>query len=254
VAEPDLKRRSVNAQAALGGDVAFSFVDIRGVRCTKDKDPGVCPLCHRAIHADEIAWTLVPNSRATSPILEIVFCCPHEECGRYFIGRYRLSTRTGYSGTGVGEFHLWATTPFNPAQPDTPKEVQEVSPGYAEILQQAAAAEAFKLDQVAGPGYRKALEFLLKDYCATNSKARREEILAMPLGRVIAELVDDPNVKACGSRATWLGNDETHYVRRWEGKDIDDLKVLLRLTANWIHNHVLTRRYLDEMPSGKDAV
>lgn len=32
----------------------------------------------------------------------------------------------------------------------------------------------------------------------------------------------------------WLGNDETHYVRRWEEKDLSDLKRLISMTVSWI--------------------
>jgi hypothetical protein len=52
-------------------------------------------------------------------------------------------------------------------------------------------------------------------------------------------------------RAVWLGNDETHYERRWEDKDIDDLKRLITLTVNWIHNDLLTEAVIADMPAGK---
>lgn len=42
----------------------------------------------------------------------------------------------------------------------------------------------------------------------------------------------------------WLGNDETHYVRKWEASDISDLKMLIDLTAHWMTSELLTERYL----------
>lgn len=45
-----------------------------------------------------------------------------------------------------------------------------------------------------------------------------------------------------------LGNDEIHFIRKWTDKDIDDLKVLIRLAMTWIENEVLTKKYLDSMP------
>ena len=47
--------------------------------------------------------------------------------------------------------------------------------------------------------------------------------------------------------AAWLGNDETHYVRRWEDKDIEDLEILVDLTVNAITNALRTKKYLREM-------
>tara|TARA_R110000850_G_scaffold183823_1_gene309402 strand:+ start:158 stop:367 length:210 start_codon:yes stop_codon:yes gene_type:complete len=67
------------------------------------------------------------------------------------------------------------------------------------------------------------------------------------LGACINEYVNDANVKVCASRAAWIGNDETHYVRKWGEKDINDLKTLLRLTSAWILNELLTEKYLREM-------
>jgi hypothetical protein len=69
------------------------------------------------------------------------------------------------------------------------------------------------------------------------------------LGTVIKTYVDDTRVKAMAERAAWLGNDETHYVKKWEDKDITDLKTLIRVSANWIENVLLTERYTAEMPA-----
>ena len=40
--------------------------------------------------------------------------------------------------------------------------VEELSPQFAELYNQAAAAEAYSLLDIAGMGYRKSLEFLIK--------------------------------------------------------------------------------------------
>jgi hypothetical protein len=53
------------------------------------------------------------------------------------------------------------------------------------------------------------------------------------------------------ARAAWLGNDETHYGRKWEGKDLTDLKKLISLTLNWIQAEELTQDVIADMPEGK---
>ena len=58
-------------------------------------------------------------------------------------------------------------------------------------------------------------------------------------------------IKAVAKRAVWLGNDETHYVRKWEEKDVQDLKGLIRLTILWIEKVKETERLLAEMPEGR---
>ena len=47
--------------------------------------------------------------------------------------------------------------------------------------------------------------------------------------------------------ATWLGNDETHYVKKWENKDITDLKNLIDLTLAWIGLELKTEEYTNDM-------
>ena len=55
-------------------------------------------------------------------------------------------------------------------------------------------------------------------------------------------------MRQCAERAVWLGNDETHYERKWIGKDLQDLKVLIRLTVNWIDGEALADGYVESMP------
>ncbi len=71
----------------------------------------------------------------------------------------------------------------------------------------------------------------------------------MFLSTCIDKFVTSPEIKICAKRAAWLGNDETHYVRRWVDKDIENLKELILLTVNWIHSSILTQKYEKEMQS-----
>jgi hypothetical protein len=45
-----------------------------------------------------------------------------------------------------------------------------------------------------------------------------------------------------------LGNDETHYVRKWEEKDVSYLKDLIDICIHWIEAEIKTKRMLDELP------
>jgi hypothetical protein len=74
-----------------------------------------------------------------------------------------------------------------------------------------------------------------------------DEIKKSFLSTCIKKYIDEINIKKCAERAAWLGNDEAHYIRKWENKDINDLKVLIELTVNWINNVLLTRKYENEM-------
>lgn len=56
-----------------------------------------------------------------------------------------------------------------------------------------------------------------------------------------------PDIKEMAKRAVWLGNDETHYVRKWEDKDIQDLKNLIDLTVYFISMTLKAKKYREEM-------
>ena len=62
----------------------------------------------------------------------------------------------------------------------------------------------------------------------------------MQLGKCISDYVASDRVKQVAARAVWLGNDETHYLRKWEGKDLEDLEILIELTVHWIQMEELT--------------
>ena len=147
----------------------------------------------------------------------------------------------------VGNLYLRSVAPKHPKPPEIPKEVAEISPQFVEVMNQSAAAEDYDLLEAAGVGYRKALEFLVKDFCITSNPTEAAAIKSAFLGSVIDKYVDSANIKSCAKRAVWLGNDETHYERRWEGKDLADLKILIQLTVGWIRDHVLTAKYLEDM-------
>ncbi len=125
-------------------------------------------------------------------------------------------------------------------------EIVDLSPDFIKIYNQAAAAELGELTEICGAGYRKSLEFLIKDYLIHLEPEKEAEIKSKLLGPCISGITDH-DIKTCAQRATWLGNDETHYIRKWEDKDLNDLKILIDLTVNWITNKLLMERYVTEM-------
>ncbi len=125
--------------------------------------------------------------------------------------------------------------------------INNTSLKFTEIYNQANEAESLNLDELAGMGYRKSIEFLIKDYCILKQPDKEEEIKAKLLGKCIDDHVNNGNNKEIVKRAVWIGNDETHYVRRWETKDINDLKKLIDISIHWIEMEKLSDDYLTEM-------
>jgi hypothetical protein len=203
--------------------------------------PDTCPLCHHGVEPRFLiaAW-LRERQR-----LEAVFRCPRLGCQHLFIASY--TSRYGTSSN----WQLTHVAPAGVQTPEFPEAVTKVSPAFVEIMEQVAYADAKSLDQLIGMGLRKAIEFLIKDFCVQEYPDQKGNIEKSELAYVIGQYVKDANIKAAAKRAAWLGNDETHYLCRWTDKDIKNLKELVKLTVNWIESYLLTRQYEQEMPEGK---
>lgn len=176
-----------------------------------------------------------------------MYQCTREACQNGFFGYYGQKDATN-------TLHLLRCAPISPKKTAWDDTIKLVSPNFVEIYDQAIAAESFELDQIAGGGLRKALEFLIKDFLIRRTPAKKTAIEKTMLGPCIQNFVDDEMLKQAALRATWLGNDETHYVRRWEDKDISHLKRLIKLTVLWIERIEHTEQFLRDMPeSGPPA-
>jgi hypothetical protein len=204
-----------------------------------------CNHCNHSMMPELITSNLVgdPDERGTT--LELVYRCTRNACSKLFISSYRRTWSQGEKM--IREFKFQSSIPISVSKPEVPSEVVSISPSFNEIYLQAHLAESHGLNEVAGVGYRKALEFLIKDYCIYKNDDKKENIKALQLAKVIGQYVEDANIKACAKRAVWLGNDETHYVKKWGDKDISDLKVLIKLTVGWVQNCILTQQYIADM-------
>ena len=121
-----------------------------------------------------------------------------------------------------------------------PECISNLSPSFVKIYNQSLEAEHHNLDEIAGIGYRKALEFLIKDFLIFHEHKEMSKVNPTALGNCINTMIDNPQLKIAASRATWLGNDQTHYEQKYTDKDINDLKRLIKLSVNWIEMIFLT--------------
>ncbi|MEE1868213.1 hypothetical protein [Pseudomonas auratipiscis] len=198
--------------------------------------PDCCPVCRVGINSEYLQGRYC----STQYEVDALFACPKIDCNKFFIASYRLDAPKGI-------YYLKTLSPRSLGPVDVVKEVKDISPQFTEIFTQATQAEQYGLDEIAGVGYRKSLEYLIKDYCVAQHPDKEDDIKKRPIGQVIEGFVTNENVKQCAKRAVWLGNDETHYVRKWVDKDIKDLKLLIQITVNWIQQEVITKKLLEDM-------
>ena len=217
--------------------------------------PDECPACHHGIQPKFCGTAQVTREGVYCPLR-----CPRDECTLPFFAIYK-------NVQGAPFVILDRLAPILPKAVSQSKNIADVSPDYYRIFDQASAAEQHGLTEIAGPGYRKALEFLIKDYAvreardalaeattaadaAAAAKAQHEidTVRNMLLANVIANKIGDDDIKNMATRAAWLGNDETHYTRLWEGHDLADLKHLLSLVEGFVDRKESARRYMLQMP------
>ncbi|WP_083606637.1 DUF4145 domain-containing protein [Paenibacillus helianthi] len=215
---------------ARPGDGKYSAEYFTNVNRYPDK----CPICNVVLEPRIIYASYSINGNS-----EIVFFCTKRECQSLFISYY-------FSGD-ITEWQYLRSAPHNLVTPEFSEEINEISPLFKVIYGQAYIAENSALNHIAGMGYRKALEFLIKDYLINFLEKERVSIEKKLLGKCIKDDVDNSNIKQVAERAVWIGNDETHYVRKWETKDVSDLKKLIDVTVHWISSEIITKRVIEEM-------
>lgn len=190
-----------------------------------------CPMCKHAIKP-HILHGVYFNEKNGEVSLSIHYLC--KACSTPFIAHYNnfweeiALTQSVYRATSAP-----ITAPNYFEKEEFSQHILTISSNFVEIYNQALQAEHLNLHQIAGVGYRKALEFLIKDFLISRHLEKEDEIKNKPLGKCI-EMLENSHLETSAQKATWLGNDQTHYVQKITDRDISDLKRLVRLTVHWI--------------------
>ena len=208
--------------------------------------PAECPQCHRATQP----VPMIAYVRSVEPQpeeMQAVFRCPRTSCQRLYIANYvRAYQDPAINRRHPNEALYWDyvnSAPIRHVTRTFEPRLANTSSSFVEIYNQAAHAEAIGLEAICGMGYRKALEFLVKDYAKRQNPACADSIEGDTLAHCITTYCKDPNLKFCAGKAAWLGNDESHYIRRWSAMDVSDLKRLIDLAVHWIASELLTEEY-----------
>lgn len=174
-------------------------------------------MCHVALHPDVLTATVRDNN------LYVVHYCP--SCEGVFYSHY----------VKIGSIYYFRYAFPNELENTTFSEsIKILSPKFSEIYRQAESAEEQGLLEICGMGYRRALEFLVKDYLRQANPEHSEEIKKQPLAACIKSRIGDHRIKTLAERATWIGNDETHYIRKHENLDVQDMKMFIRAMVAYI--------------------
>jgi hypothetical protein len=132
------------------GKICSTIIDV-------DSIPDHCPLCHKEIQPiRRYAWFEYPNFQA-------IFQCPSSECARLFMGYY-VDASPHIAGHVEADYRYTGSAPWKYEKEIFPDVIEKLSPKISNIYNEAKEAEGRNLRDICGAGYRKALEFLIKDY------------------------------------------------------------------------------------------
>ncbi|MCD8354393.1 MAG: hypothetical protein LUC47_08795 [Clostridiales bacterium] len=191
-------------------------------------EPTICPLCHHVIKPQELnAQTFKDNEDHW--FLSTFYLCG--SCYQTFVALFSCQMGPEKSSAYAGLQYVGPKR-YEPKKFDA--RIEALSPRFVKIYNQALEAETSELDEIAGLGYRKATEFLIKDFCIHRNPTEKDKIRTMPLSACIKSYIDSPDIQTLATRTAWLGNDEAHYVRKHIDKDVQDMKSFIEATAYFI--------------------
>lgn len=200
--------------------------------------PNQCTICHYYINPIRLG---PPIAKGGKRKCFLVFQCPN--CLNLFISEYMAEINVH----GIyDDYNLIKTSPVTHKIHKFNQNISDLSSRFVKIYNESLYAESEGLLEICGPGYRKALEILVKDYLIKESPDDEDKIKQKPLGQCIHE-IDNRRIQSCAKRAVWLGNDETHYIRKWENKDLQDLKKLIELVVHYIEMEIIAEEYESDM-------
>lgn len=192
-----------------------------------------CPLCHSAFNGETMASVIAPydfskygESTREWALYALHYC---QVCSLGFCGIYSQKE----DGVFGKVFKPVIAIPEKSEPLEFDQEIARMSPSFVKIFQEAYAAEKHELTLICGMGYRKALEFLVKDYLIEKCPQESDVIAKEPLAQSIRR-IDNLQIKTLAERSAWLGNDETHYTKKHDGYSYEDIKAFLEAMTAFI--------------------
>lgn len=236
-------------------NINFKFssntIECNGLEYSINRLPGYCPYCRTKTH-----WQYV-YSEETDKNLLFILRCADTNCKSISLFIYEKKIFCSYHNSDMTSYYycLVSTYPeeiFLKTKFD--KAIQKLSPNFIELYNQAETAELqSRTEKIAGIGYRKALEFLIKDYLISKNKDKEEEIKnpKLTLGNAINTYCKNEDLKELFKLSVYLGNDEAHYIKIWEEYDINNLKELINISVRKIEDKIITDDYQKRMGANK---
>lgn len=218
-----------------------------------DVIPEICPFCNRTVDFSynwmfEHEFEKETLSSIKHRFVDIIFTCPSPNCQRLTIYSYREIDPFKHDYTF--ENYYISETYYN--QSEFPKTIDSISPDFVKIYNQALKAESLNLTEIIGLAYRKAFEFLIKDFIIYNNPNNDELHESVKNEKKFEQLLlkhfeHDGRIQSLSRRVAWLGNDEAHYLKLRSDHDVGDMKILIHLVVNYIDSDIESNKMINEI-------
>ena len=201
----------------------------------------ICPNCKKPTNPDLVnsSYFFLREDETSLVLTLICLGCKHFWTEEFIATKYSTGN---YSSDYDYKVEHIKVSPKLPTDIPISDDVEIVSPIGKQIYVQALKAEHEQLDHIAGIGYRKALEFFVKDFSIVTNPDDEEKITKMSLKQVIEKYIKDEDLKTFALASAYIGNDEGHYYRNNPDKDFTDLKNYLH---GVIHYMEMKLNFLD---------
>ncbi len=191
--------------------------------------PATCPFCgygtdatfaKKEIYSFNENYILAGSCKCTSCGKTFFFACEYED-------------------NAVHNPILYPAVSFTPYKNET---LATISERFIDMYNQALQCEFVGNIELAAIGYRSSLEILIKDFAITELKKSPEEVVSKKLCTAISEYLKQPELVNTADVIRILGNDYTHYKRKYPEHDFHLLKgymdiFLKQIEVQYMINH-----------------
>lgn len=134
---------------------------------------------------------------------------------------------------------LFPDVSFTPYKNDI---LSSISPEFINMYNQALQSEFAGSIELAAIGYRSSLEILIKDFAINELKKPATDVEKKSLCSAIGEYLNQPDLIRTADVVRILGNDYTHYKRKYPQHDFELLKgymdiFLKQIEVQYMINH-----------------
>lgn len=201
--------------------------------------PNTCPYCWEKINPKKLAETKL-NEWWGKETFEGIFTCNNKKCNRTFTTLYEHSFFPTYT------IERNSNIIYHPKLKIFNEEIEKIFEKFCKIYNQSFIAEENQLEEIAWIWYRKAFEFLLKDYLIHNRENEEEkaEIISnTSLTYLINKYINNNKLKEIAEKCAWLWNDHWHYLVKHTEQDLEDLKNILDIIIHFIEMDLWFKKY-----------